>query len=651
MPESEKSNAGEENRTLEVVLTATTLVCLIASMALGYSDHAAWSMPFNLLAYAAGGYATLQASLPKLRHLELDVNLLMVLAAIGAATLGQWHEGMILLFLFTLSDTLQGFAMDRSRRAIQKLLKLRPTSAQVLRDGVEVTVPAGELRAGDHMIVRPGEMLAADGLIHAGESDLNEASITGESKPVEKGPGVQVFAGSLNGAGRLDIRVTRAAEDTTLARIVQLVETAQVQKSRTQRLLDGVENYYAWSVIAGTTLLILIPWILQGTPFSEAFYRGMVLLVVASPCALVISTPATMLSAIACGARHGLLIKGGVHLENLADVRVVAFDKTGTLTYGDQRVTDIVPGPGGAEGFDANELLRVAASLEQGSEHAIARAILAAAEARSLPLYPSSKFINLTGRGANATVNDFLVWIGGKRMFAEHGELVPVEMSQEMARLEGEGKTVLMVHRELSRAQGVGLHEQTGGWLGLIAVSDVVREGAAEVMARLKSLGIERTVVLTGDNQRVAENVATACGVDEVHAELLPEEKVGLLHSLEKKYGPVMMVGDGVNDAPALAHATVGLAMGGAGSDVALESADAVLMSDELAKIPFALKLSRRTVRVVKFNLAFALAVIVFLVASIFLFQLKMPFGVVGHEGSTLLVALNGLRLLSTTED
>lgn len=643
---AERKEAGE-SRLLEVLLTATVFVCLLLSLGLEYAGLAAWTLTFNLLAYAAGGYATIKSSLPKLRHLELDVNLLMVLAAIGAALLDQWHEGMILLFLFTLSDTLQDFAMDRSRRAIQSLLKLRPTEAQILRDGVEVTVPAAALRPGDHMIVRPGEMLAADGVIHAGESDLNESSITGESKPIEKAPGAQVFAGSLNGAGRLDIQVTRAAEDTTLARIVQLVESAQAQKSRTQRLLDDVENYYAWAVIVGTCLLVLVPWLLLGQPFSDAFYRGMVLLVVASPCALVISTPATVLSAIACGARHGLLLKGGVHLENLADVTVVAFDKTGTLTYGDQRVTDLVPGVG----VDAQELLRVAASLEQGSEHAIARAILAEAEARGLALYPSSKFVNLTGRGANATVNGLLVWIGGKRMFAEHGETIPEGLLAEMARLEGEGKTVLIVHREISRSEGVGQHEEAGGWLGLIAVSDVVREGAAAMTARLKQLGISRTVILTGDNRKVAENVARTCGVDEFHAELLPEEKVALLHRLEKQYGPVMMVGDGVNDAPALAHATVGLAMGGAGSDVALESADAVLMGDELAKIPFALKLSRRTVRVVKFNLGFAFAVIVFLVASIFLFQLQMPFGVVGHEGSTLLVALNGLRLLGTAED
>ena len=641
----------EENRTLEVALTATTFLCLVASIGLEKAGLPAWSMPFNLIAYAAGGYTTIRASAGKILHLELDVNLLMVIAAIGAAIIGSWHEGMILLFLFSLSDTLQDFAMDRSRKAIHKLLKLRPAEARLLRDGAEVTVPVAEVRPGDRMIVRPGEMLAADGLIATGDSDLNEASITGESKPVDKGPGAQVFAGTLNGAGSLEVTITRAAEDTTLSKIVQMVESAQSQKSRTQRLLESVENYYAWSVIGGSLLLIFIPWLFLGAPFETSFYRGMVLLVVASPCALMIATPATVLSAIACGARRGLLFKGGVHLENLADVRVVAFDKTGTLTHGKLRVTDVVtpasPDPAAAE----RALLATAAALEQRSEHAIARAIVAEAEARGLALPETTRFTTLPGRGAHATVEGLLVWIGGDRMFREHGERVPDTLQAEQKRLEAEGKTVLLVHRELSRDAGVGVHEADGGWLGLIAVADTVREDVATVMAALKRIGIARTVMLTGDNPSVAAQVAAQSGVDEFYAGLLPDEKVALIHRIQKDHGPVMMVGDGVNDAPALAHASVGLAMGGAGSDVALESADAVLMGDELRKIPFALRLSRRAVRVIEVNLAFALAVIVLLVASTFLFNLQMPFGVVGHEGSTLLVALNGLRLLTTRED
>ena len=646
---SHESHAAEdESRTLAVVLTATTLICLIASIALEKLGHASWAMPFNLIAYAAGGYTTIRSSVSKIFHLELDVELLMVIAAIGAAVLGNWHEGMILLFLFSLSDTLQDYAMDRSRRAIKKLLKLRPTDARVLRDGVEVTIPAKDLMTGDHMIVRPGEMLAADGTIHSGESDLNEASITGESKPVDKGPGAAVFAGALNGAGSLDVIVTRAAEDTTLAKIVQMVESAQSQKSRTQRLLDDVENYYAWTVIASSLLIILVPWLVLGNDFTTSFYRGMVLLVVASPCALVISTPATVLSAIACGARHGLLFKGGVHLENLAEVKVACFDKTGTLTHAKLRVTDIITGAGDAA--HEAELLGIAAALEQRSEHPIARAIVAAAQERGLALPPMTHFVNMPGRGAHATVDGLLVWIGGQRMFLEHGERVPEFLLAEQARLEGEGKTVLLVHRELSRDAGVGVHERDGGWVGLVAVADTIRADAATVMAGLKAAGIQRTVMLTGDNPSVAAMVAKECGVDEYHAGLLPDEKVALLHRLQKDVGPVLMVGDGVNDAPALAHASVGLAMGGAGSDVALESADAVLMGDDLKKIPFAVRLSRRTVRVVEANLAFALGVIVLLVASTFLFKLQMPFGVVGHEGSTLLVALNGLRLLGMRE-
>lgn len=638
----------EESRTLDIVLTAATLLSLIASVALEKLGHPAWCMPFNLIAYAAGGYTTIKASAGKLFRLELDVNLLMVLAAIGAAILNQWHEGMVLLFLFSLSDVLQDYAMDRSRRAIRKLLKLRPSEARILVDGTEKTIPAADLKPGDHMVVRPGEMLAADGTIHLGESDLNEASITGESKPVDKGPGAVVYAGALNGAGSLEVVVTHAAEDTTLAKIVQMVESAQSQKSRTQRLLDDIENYYAWSVIAGTILLILIPWLAMNADFRESFYRGMVLLVVASPCALVIATPATVLSAIACGARHGLLFKGGVHLENLAEVKVACFDKTGTITQGKLRVTDLVPG--NEDKTTEEDLLCYAASLEQRSEHAIAQSIVAAANERGIALLPMNKFVNLPGRGAHATVNGLLVWIGGERMFREHGEAVPARLETEKARLESEGKTVLLVHRELSRDQGVGVHEPDGGWLGLIAVADTMRAGVAEVMAALKKAGIARTVMLTGDNRAVAAKIAAECGVDEFHADLLPDEKVALIHRLQKDVGPVLMVGDGVNDAPALAHATVGLAMGAAGSDVALESADAVLMGDDVKRIPFAVRLGKRTVRVVEANLAFALAVIVFLVASIFLFRLQMPFGVVGHEGSTLLVALNGLRLLNTKE-
>jgi len=638
-------------RYLEALLTLVTLLALMGSLACAYMGWHTWELPLNLLAYAAGGWSGVKSALPKLMKRELDVNVLMIVAAVGAAIVGEWHEGAILLFLFSLSNSLQDYAMARSRRAIDSLLKMRPSEAMLITaEGTRLT-PIEALRPGDLIRVMPGEMLAADGVIRSGESDLNEASITGESRPVDKGAGAAVYAGSMNGAGSLEVEVTKAAQDSTLARIVELVESAQAQKSRTQRLLDDVESYYAWAVIVGSTLLILTPWLLLGQDFASSFYRGMVLLVVASPCALVISTPASILSAIACGARHGVLFKGGVHLENLAEVRVVAFDKTGTLTHGKLRLTAVVPGQELPPGFGEDEVLAVAASLESHSEHPIARAIVDGAAARGLTLPPVSHFGNLTGRGAHATVDGYLVWIGGARLFEEHGEEVPPYLLAEKTRLEAEGNTVLIIHREVSRSEGVGEHESDGGWLGLVAVADTVREGVQELMAGLRRHGIVKTVILTGDNRLVAEKVARECGVDEVHAELLPEEKVAMLHRLGEEVGPVLMLGDGVNDAPALAHAAVGMAMGAVGSDVALESADAVLMGDDLRKIPFALKLSRRANLIVRYNLAFSLAVIAVLVASTFLFQLKLPFGVVGHEGSTLLVAANGLRLLRTRED
>jgi Cd2+/Zn2+-exporting ATPase len=638
-------------RRLELALTLITLCAILASLSAERLEMLRLSRFFDVISYLAGGWAGFRAAIPRLREGQLDINVLMILAAIGAALLDQWHEGAILLFLFSLSNTLQDYAMERSRRAIGSLLKLRPTEATLITPEGERRVPIEQIKIGDHVMVRPGEMLAVDGIIRYGESDLNEASITGESKPVDKGVGDTVFAGSMNGTGSLDVEVTRRPEDSTLAKIVHMVESAQSEKSRTQRLLDGIEGYYAWTVIVGSALLIVIPWAFFGYSFDYTFYRGMVLLVVASPCALIISTPASILSAIACGARHGVLFKGGVHLENMAEIRVIAFDKTGTLTHGELRLTDVVLGEQLTDGFTEDDLLAAAASLESRSEHPIAKAIVQGALERGLTLPPNSKFVNMPGRGAHAVVGGFLLWIGGERLFQEHGETIPDFLQREKARLEAEGKTVLLLHREISRSEGVGVHEAAGGWLGLVAVADTVREGVKEITAALKRHGIERTVILTGDNPAVAAKVAAECGVDEYHAGLLPDEKVALLHRLRKDYGPVMMVGDGVNDAPALAHASVGLAMGAAGSDVALESADAVLMGDDLHKIPFAIKLSHRAVRIVRYNLAFSLAVIALLVASVFLFNLKMPFGVIGHEGSTLIVAANGLRLLATRED
>ena len=637
-----------DQRKSGVALTALTAVLIAASL-IGESQNAdpRLILAFNILSYVCGGWFGVQKAVGNLFEGKFNIDLLMIASAIGAAIIDQWREGATLLFLFLLSNTLQDFAIERSRNAIKALLRLRPNEATVLRDGKELKLPIGELSLGDHVIIRPGESVPIDGKIVGGRSTLDQASITGESAPVEKAVGDTVFAGTLNGGGSLEVMVDKLAADTTLARIIQLVESAQGQRARTQRFLDEFESRYAVGVMIASALLAVVPWLIFHQPFQPTFYRAMIVLVVASPCALVISTPASILSAIAGSARRGVLFKGGVHLENLSEVKVVAFDKTGTLTQGHLHLTDVyVSRENCPPDFTGNDLIALAAALESRSEHPIAKSVLSAAKSRGLALPDMTNFVALPGRGVHAEADGFLVWIGGYRMFEEHGEVIPPDIMAGKERLEAEGKTVLILHRELERDGDEGVHEDEGGWLGCVAVADTVRPDAKHTVAELKRLGITRVVMLTGDNAKVAHGIAGQTGVDEFYADLLPEQKVELLKTLEKKYGPVAMVGDGVNDAPALATAMVGVAMGAAGTDVALETADVVLMGDSLANIPYAIDLSRRTRRVVWQNIAFSLAVIVVLVFSALGFSLPLPLGVVGHEGSTLIVVANGLRLL-----
>jgi len=646
MPDSDRAR-----RTTELWLTAATLVLLLMSATagqLGVPPQLARLLDFGV--YLAGGWIALREAVPKLLRGRLDVDFLMIFAAVGAASIGHWHEGGVLLFLFSLSNTLQAYAMDRSRRAIRRLLQARPQHAAVLRDGAEVRVGIEELAIGDLMLVRPGEMLPTDGVIRRGQSEMNEASITGESRPVDKAPGDPAYAGAFNGTGALEVEVTRLARDSTLARIVQMVESAQAYKARTQRFLERAEGLYAFGIVIAVALLVLVPFAL-GTPFARAFYRGMVLLVVASPCALVVSTPAAILSAIAAAARHGILFKGGVYLENMADVRVAVFDKTGTLTTGKPGVTDVIRAAGAPEGFTDADLLACAAALEARSEHPLAREIVRAAAERGLSLPAMSRFVALPGRGVHATLGGYEVWIGGDRLYAEHGETIPEDLREAKARLERQGKTALILHRELGRHDGRGDHERSGGWLGIIGMMDTLRAGVPEVVRDLRALGITRTVMLTGDNEQVAAAIAREAGIDEFHAGLLPEEKVRMVRQLQDAHGAVLMLGDGVNDAPALANASVGVAMGGAGTDVTLESAHCVLMGDDLSRVVTARALSQRAVRTVAVNLAFSALVIVALITAAFAATLPLPLGVLGHEGSTVLVCLNGLRLLRVNRE
>lgn len=605
----------------------------------------AWHDVFYVGAYLAGGYFGVRAGLQSLRQWTIDVDLLMVLAALGAAVVNAPFEGAMLLFLFSLSNVLQAYAIDRTRKAIKSLMKLRPEKALARRDGVTVLLPVEELIVGDVLVVRPGESIALDSVIIEGSSAIDQASLTGESIPVSKKVGDPVFAGTINQTGGLEVRVAKLAKDSTIEKLVRMVEEAQSEKADTQRFLDRAEQYYAVGVILFTLGLIFVPILFLNEPFQTAFYRAMTVMVVASPCALIISTPASILSAIGGAARRGVLFKGGVHLERAATVKVVTFDKTGTLTEGKPRVTDVVVGdrivdfrrstPDAA----ALSLLGLVGAVEVKSEHPLAQAIVTECKQRGVPMEECRAFQSVSGKGASGLVNGRRIAVGNDRYFTALNVTIPDAFAAQIATLQDEGKTSVIVG-DIDEDAG------TARLLGAVAIADVLRADAASVISQLKANGIERVVMLTGDNTRVARAIARQAGIDEFHADLLPEDKVRVIKEL-KSIGPVAMVGDGVNDAPALATATVGIAMGAAGTDVAMETADVVLMSDNLQNIVFALALSRRSRRIIYQNLGFAMGVIVVLVISALGFRLPLPIGVVGHEGSTVLVVLNGLRMLT----
>ncbi|MCZ2126494.1 MAG: cadmium-translocating P-type ATPase [Anaerolineales bacterium] len=621
----------------EKIEAAFTAVNAVATLSAIVGASLGWNpvliVALYVVAYGAGGWFGLLASVEALKEKTLNVDLLMILAALGAAAISQPAEGAILLFLFSLSNTLQAYAMDRSRKAIEKLLDLRPKQATARRGARWVTLPVEQLIVGDTVLIRPGERFPTDGEVAFGESDVNQATITGESLPVHKEIGDSVFAGTVNGNGSLEARVTRLATDSTLARIVKMVEEAQANKANTQQALDVFEQKYAFFVLAASAALIIVPFFFLGHAFQPTFYRAMTWLVVASPCALVISTPASILSAIANGARNGVLFKGGAHLERTASLKALAFDKTGTLTSGKPSLTEIRV----LETAEISEedLLRLAAALESRSEHPLAQAIVKAAQTRTLAFPQPSSFRAIPGQGVEGVAGGRELWIGNQRLFAERGASVPQGVLEQVRALQADGQTAMLVYDAAARR-----------FLGLLGVADTLRDDAVEMIQALKKLGVQHIVMLTGDNEQVAAKVAARAGVDEFYADLLPQDKVEALKALQKKYGAVGMVGDGVNDAPSLATADIGIAMGGAGTDVAIETADVVLMSDDLRKIPFSIGLARQARKVVWQNLTFAMAVIVTLVITTFGANLLLPLGVVGHEGSTVIVVLNGLRLL-----
>lgn len=615
-----------------------------------------------VLATAVGGWFVARRGLTTLWiNRELDMNFLMTAAALGALVIGELAEAALVMFLFSLGETLEAYTMDRTRQSIRSLLALAPATATRLSGcldceehlgqngysgGVcpfcaqhETRVPVAELAVGDTILVKAGERIAMDGEVIAGSSAVNQASVTGESVPVQKGPGAELFAGTLNGSGALEVRVARLAADNTISRLIHLVEQAQAQKAPTQRWVDRFARVYTPAVVLAAVVIATAPPLLAGQPFWNLadgtqgwLYRALTMLVIACPCALVISTPVSIVSAISQAARQGILVKGGAYLEAAGRLNAVAFDKTGTLTQGRPVVTDVALDP--AAGMTVDGLVGLAAAIESRSEHPLAQAVVAAAAARGISVAPALAVQALSGRGASGQVHGETLLVGNAALFADHGQALSPGLTQAVADLEAAGKTVMLVGRP------------SGGALGLLAVADTVRPDAREALAGLKRAGVRLTVMLTGDNERTAQAIAGQAGVDEVRANLRPEQKVKALEALLVEHGRVAMVGDGVNDAPALARASVGVAMGGAGSDQALETADVVLLGDDLRKLPALIALSRRAWRVVRQNIALSLGIKAVFMALALLGVATLWMAVFADMGASLIVIFNGMRLL-----
>lgn len=584
------------------------------------------------VAYLAGGSATAVVAIRELVRGRLNIDLLMIAAAAGAAFLGQWTEGAVLLFLFSLSHTLEAYAMYRTTRSIDALLQLRPGEATLVIDGQEQRVPIERLEIGNLVRVRPGERFPVDGQVLEGETWADESTLTGESEPIAKEIDDPVFAGTINGAGSVLVRMTRGVADTTLERIVRMVREAQASQTPTQRFVESWQGPYAAFVLSASLLVFLGAWTFHDQRFGDAFYHAMVLLVVMSPCAVVIGSPAVTLSAIARAARGGVLFKGGGYLEILGEVDVIAFDKTGTITHGRPVVTEVWAD----EGASADQIVGWAAAVEQRSEHPLAAAVVAEAARRGVSVSGDlAEFHSHSGQGIHAHVGGTWIGVGREGLFDSHGLRLPDSVREAARQFRDRGQTALLV----SATRDGAIHG------GVIAVADEPRAQAREALRALRRLGVRRTVILTGDHDRVARAIAERVGAVEVRSGLLPEEKVVELRRLKGPGGRVAMVGDGVNDAPALATADVGIAMGGRGTDVALEVADVVLMSDDLGALPFAVWLSRQARLRIRQNLLIAFSMIGALTLASF-FELRLWLGVLGHEGSTVVVVLNGLRLL-----
>ncbi len=652
--EEEREHVEEEHEH-EHVSSRVELGFAIASgvfVLIGWSLPKLATLPANWMsiaplwaAYFFGGYFTAKEAFEHIRKGKFQIDFLMLVAAIGAAALGKWVEGGLLLFLFSLGHSLEHFAMAKARRAIESLSDLAPEEATVIRDGTEQVVSVDELRVGDRVRIKPNERIPADGFIVDGESAVNQAPVTGESVPVDKRPvddaeraaqkpdsidkKHRVFAGTINGEGALTVQVTKRAGETTLARVVQMVTEAETMRSPTQQFTAKFERYFVPSVLALAVVLLFAFTVLDET-FAESFYRAMAVLVAASPCALAIATPSAVLSGVAAAGNSGVLVKGGAPLEHLGELKSIAFDKTGTLTEGEPKVTTVEP----YDDVDASELLSVAVAVERLSDHPLAAAVVRHGEEELEQTEHEARDLkSVTGRGVRASIDGEQVLIGKEELFDEsEGAELPEDLRQSIHELEESGQTTMIVR--------LGPR-----YLGVIGLMDTPREAAKDMIARLRELGITRMLMISGDNQAVADAVARHVGLDEARGDLMPDDKVEFIRQLAE-HGKVAMVGDGVNDAPAMANATVGIAMGAAGSDTALETAEIALMADDLSKLPYAVGLSRKTSAIIRQNLWLSLGMVAFLIPATLL-GLDIGPAVALHEGSTVVVVFNALRLLA----
>lgn len=581
-------------------------------------------------AIVIGGFSLFTEGIKDLLKLNFSMEVLMTVAIIGASIIGEWAEGSIVVILFAVSEALERFSMDKARQSIRSLMDIAPKEALIRRNNEEKMINVSDIQIGDIMIIKPGQKIAMDGVVIKGHSAVNQAAITGESVPIEKQIKDEIFAGTLNEEGILEVEVTKHVNDTTIAKIIHLVEEAQGERAPAQAFVDKFAKYYTPSIMAISALIIIIPPLFFGGDWNKWLYQGLSLLVVGCPCSLVISTPVSIVSAIGNSAKNGVLVKGGIYLEEIGGLKAIAFDKTGTLTKGTPSVTDFVVSDTNQE----NQYLSIISALEILSQHPLASAILKEADRResNYQMIDIMNFKSVTGKGIKGDYQGATYFVGSPKLF--DSELIrQASVMKNYEKLQEQGKTVMI----FGTAQNI---------LAIIAVADELRKSSSEVIAKLHQLGIEHTIMLTGDNIRTAKSIGEQVGVTDIKGDLMPQDKLDYIKELKEKYGKVAMVGDGVNDAPALASATVGIAMGGAGTDPALETADVALMGDDLQKLPFIVNLSRKTLKIIKQNITFSLSIKFLALLLIIPGWLSLWIAIVADMGATLLVTLNGLRLM-----